>query len=174
MTIMIRIYLILTSLLVAPAMSAEVYKCTAASGDVVFQGDPCRDGDEVKVDIRFGEQQTAEINQLISGSWCEIGTSVVADGTVTLDSAMRKTWIFSERQMVQHISQDQRQYTFKYAIRQSPGYFVIDHPAFGSGQVSWQVRKLTDEQLVISAYGGFTHLSPGTCEVKVARSSKLK
>jgi hypothetical protein len=170
MTIMIRLYLPLASLLVAPSISAEVYKCTAASGDVVFQGEPCRGGDEVKVDIRFGEQQAVDINQLISGSWCEIGTSVVADGTVTLDSAMRKTWIFSERQMVQHISQGQRQDTFKYAIRQTPGSFVIDHPAFGSGQVSWQVRKLTDEQLVISAYGGFTHLSPGNCDVKVARS----
>ncbi|MDR6985138.1 hypothetical protein J2X32_003795 [Rheinheimera pacifica] len=170
MTIMIRLYLLLASLLVAPYVSAEVYKCTAANGDVVFQGEPCRSGSEVKVDIRFGEQQVVDINQLISGSWCEIGTSVVADGTVTLDNAMRKTWIFSERQMVQHISQGQRQDTFKYAIRQTPGSFVIDHPAFGSGQVSWQVRKLTDEQLVISAYGGFTHLSPGNCEVKVARA----
>ena len=170
MTIIIRLYLPLVSLLVAPYISAEVYKCTAANGDVVFQGEPCRGGDEVKVDIRFGEQQAVDISQLISGSWCEIGTSVVADGTVTLDSAMRKTWIFSERQMVQHISQGQRQDTFKYAIRQTPGSFVIDHPAFGSGQVSWQVRKLTDEQLVIAAYGGFTHLSPGNCDVKVALS----
>lgn len=170
MTIIIRLYLPLVSLLVAPYISAEVYKCTAANGDVVFQGEPCRGGDEVKVDIRFGEQQAVDISQLISGSWCEIGTSVVADGTVTLDSAMRKTWIFSERQMVQHISQGKRQDTFKYAIRQTPGSFVIDHPAFGSGQVSWQVRKLTDEQLVIAAYGGFTHLSPGNCDVKVALS----
>ena len=170
MTRMMPLYVLLTTLLLAPYASAEVYKCTAANGDVVFQGEPCRGGDEVKVDIRFGEQQTTDVAQLITGSWCEIGTSVVADGTVTLDSAMRKTWIFSERQMVQHISQGQRQDTFKYAIRQTPGSFVIDHPAFGSGQVSWQVRKLTDEQLVISAYGGFTHLSPGNCEVKVASS----
>ena len=147
---------------------ADVYKCTDAVGEVVFQGEPCRKGDEVKLDIRFAETQQQAVENLISGSWCEVGTSSVADGTVQQDAILRKTWIFTERQMVQHISQGQRQDTFRYPIRQFPGSFVIDHPAFGSGQVSWQVKKLTDEQLVIAAYGGFTHLAAGNCEIAVA------
>lgn len=168
MTIMTRLIVLLAAALLTPHVQAEVYKCTETSGEVVFQGEPCRSGEEVKVDIRFGEQQTVDVSQLIAGSWCEIGTSGVAEGTIMQDSAMRKTWIFSERQMVQHISQGQRKDTFKYAIRQAPGSFVIDHPAFGSGQVSWQVKKLTDDQLVIAAYGGYTHLSPGDCDMKMA------
>ena len=31
-----------------------------------------------------------------------------------------------------------------------------------------QVKKLTDDQLVIAAYGGFTHLSVGNCEMAMA------
>ncbi|MBZ9613360.1 DUF4124 domain-containing protein [Rheinheimera maricola] len=167
---MMRLFVLLAAVLLTPQVFADVYKCTDSDGEVVFQGEPCRSGEEVKMDIRFAKQQTNDVGQLISGSWCEIGTSGVSEGTIMQDSAMRKTWIFSERQMVQHISQGQRKDTFKYAIRQAPGSFVIDHPAFGSGQVSWQVKKLTDEQLVIAAYGGFTHLSPGDCELKTASS----
>ncbi len=167
MTIMGRFLLLIAAVLVQPAV-AEVYKCTDDSGEVVFQGEPCRSGVEVKLDIRFSEQPKAAVNQLIAGSWCEIGTSDIAEGDVQHDSAMRKTWTFSERQMVQQISQGQRQDTFRYPIRQSPGSFVVDHPAFGSGQVSWQVRKLTDNQLVIAAYGGFTHLSAGNCDLVLA------
>ena len=165
---MMRIFVMLATVFLTPQVSAEVYKCTQPNGEAVFQGEPCRSGEEVKIDIRFSEQQTVDVGQLISGSWCEIGTSVVAHGDITQDSAMRKTWIFTERQMVQLISQGQRKDTFKYPIRQAPGSFVIDHPAFGSGQVSWQVKRLTDEQLVIAAYGGFTHLSPGNCDMKMA------
>jgi hypothetical protein len=168
MKIMMRLLVLLSFIMATNAAQADVYKCTQANGEVLFQGEPCRSGDEVKVDIRFGEQKAVDVSQLVSGTWCEIGTSGVADSTIMQDSALRKTWIFSERQMVQHISQGQRQDTFKYSIRQEPGSFVIDHPAFGSGQVSWQVKKLTDEQLVIAAYGGFTHLSPGECDLKMA------
>lgn len=164
----LRFGLVLSSLCLLHPALANVYKCTDTTGEVVFQGEPCRQGEQVKLDIRFAEQQQQAVELLISGSWCEIGTSNVPDGTVQQDSALRKTWIFSERQMVQHISQGQRLDTFKYPIRQAPGSFVIDHPAFGSGQVSWQVKKLTDEQLVIAAYGGFTHLTAGNCEIAMA------
>ncbi|HBN89007.1 DUF4124 domain-containing protein [Rheinheimera aquimaris] len=164
----LRFWLVLSCTYIMQPAQADVYKCTDATGEVVFQGEPCRKGDEVKLDIRFSEQQQQAVEQLISGSWCEVGTSNVPDGTVQQDNALRKTWIFSERQMVQHISQGKRLDTFKYPIRQSPGSFVIDHPAFGSGQVSWQVKKLTDDQLVIAAYGGFTHLAAGNCEIAMA------
>ncbi|NRQ43520.1 DUF4124 domain-containing protein [Rheinheimera sp. YQF-2] len=170
MTIIARFLIVLGSACMMQPVVAEVYKCTDSTGEVVFQGEPCRSGDEVKLDIRFAEQSQQAVDNLIAGSWCEVGTSDVPDGMVQQDSAMRKTWIFSERQMVQHISQQQRMDTFKYAIRQSPGSFVIDHPAFGSGQVSWQVKKLTDDQLVLAAYGGFTHLSAGNCEIAMART----
>lgn len=168
MTILVRFLLLLAVAAYTGQAAADVYKCTADNGEVVFQGEPCRAGDEVKLDIRFSEQPKQQVSQLIAGSWCEIGTSQVAEGKVQHDSAMRKTWIFSERQMVQQISQGQRHDTFSYPIRQSPGSFVVDHPAFGSGQVSWQVRKLTDNQLVIAAYGGFTHLSAGDCDLVMA------
>ena len=167
---MMRLLVLLSFIMATNAAQADVYKCTQANGEVLFQGEPCRSGDEVKVDIRFGEQKTLDVSQLVSGTWCEIGTSGVADSTIMQDSALRKTWIFSERQMVQHISQGQRKDTFKYSIRQEPGSFVIDHPAFGSGQVSWQVKKLTEDQLVLAAYGGFTHLSAGNCEIAMART----
>lgn len=165
---MVRFCILLSSICMMQAVVAEVYKCTDANNEVVFQGEPCRAGDEVKLDIRFAEQPQQAVSNLISGSWCEIGTSNLPDGTVQQDNALRKTWIFSERQMVQHISQEQRLDTFKYPIRQSPGSFVIDHPAFGSGQVSWQVKKLTEDRLVLAAYGGFTHLSAGNCEIAMA------
>ncbi|MGP9799497.1 DUF4124 domain-containing protein [Rheinheimera sp. NSM] len=168
MKIIARILMVLGSACMMQPVVAEVYKCTDSSGEVIFQGEPCRSGDEVKLDIRFAEQPQQSVNNLIAGSWCEVGTSDIPDGVVQQDTAMRKTWIFSERQMVQHISQEQRLDTFKYPIRQTPGSFVIDHPAFGSGQVSWQVKKLTDEQLVLAAYGGFTHLSAGNCEIAMA------
>ncbi|MBU1310320.1 MAG: DUF4124 domain-containing protein [Gammaproteobacteria bacterium] len=168
MTIAARfLLLVMATVLVQPA-NADVYKCTDSNGEVVFQGDPCRAGAEVKLDIRFAEPQQQAVEQLVTGSWCEIGTSTVASGNVQQDSALRKTWVFTERQMVQQISQGQREDTFRYPIRQSPGSFVIDHPAFGSGQVSWQVRTLTDSQLVISAYGGFTHLTAGDCDLVMA------
>jgi hypothetical protein len=170
MKIIARFLVVLGSACMMQPVVAEVYKCTDSSGEVIFQGEPCRGGDEVKLDIRFAEQPQQSVNNLIVGSWCEMGTSDVPDGVVQQDTAMRKTWIFSERQMVQHISQEQRMDTFKYPIRQAPGSFVIDHPAFGSGQVSWQVKKLTDEQLVLAAYGGFTHLSAGNCEIAMARA----
>ena len=165
---MMRLLVLLSFIMATNAAQADVYKCTQANGEVLFQGEPCRSGDEVKVDIRFGEQKSVDVSQLVSGTWCEIGTSGVADSTIMQDSALRKTWIFSERQMVQHISQEQRLDTFKYPIRQSPGSFVIDHPAFGSGQVSWQVKKLTEDRLVLAAYGGFTHLTAGDCELVLA------
>jgi hypothetical protein len=168
MTIIMRLFAVLCSFYMMQPAAAEVYKCTDSQGEVVFQGEPCRQGDELKLDIRFAEQPQQTVDQLISGSWCEIGTSTVPGGTVQRDSALRKTWIFSQYQMVQHISQEQRLDTFKYPIRQSPGSFVIDHPAFGSGQVSWQVKTLTDDQLVIAAYGGFTHLTSGNCEMVMA------
>lgn len=168
MKIIARFLMVLGSACMMQPVVAEVYKCTDSSGEVIFQGEPCRSGDEVKLDIRFAEQPQQSVNNLIAGSWCEVGTSDIPDGVVQQDTAMRKTWIFSERQMVQHISQEQRLDTFKYPIRQAPGSFVIDHPAFGSGQVSWQVKKLTDEQLVLAAYGGFTHLSAGNCEIAMA------
>jgi len=168
MTIIMRLIVVLTSFGIMQSAVAEVYKCTDAVGEVVFQGEPCLQGDEVKLDIRFAEQSAEEVNHLISGSWCEIGTSNVPDGTIQRDNALRKTWIFSEYQMVQHVSQDQRLDTFKYPIRQAPGSFVINHPAFGSGQVSWQVKKLTEQQLVLAAYGGFTHLTAGNCEIAMA------
>lgn len=164
----VRFCLVLCGVCMMQPAMAEVYKCTDSSGEVVFQGEPCRQGDEVKLDIRFAETAQDNVNNLIAGSWCEVGTSSVIDGTVHQDSALRKTWVFSERQMVQHISQEQRMDTFKYPIRQSPGSFVIDHPAYGSGQVNWQVKKLTSEQLVIAAYGGFTHLTAGNCEIAMA------
>lgn len=164
----VRFGLLLSGVCMMQPVVAQVYKCTDANDEVVFQGEPCRKGDEVKLDIRFAEQPQQTVSNLISGSWCEIGTSNVPDGTVQQDSALRKTWIFTERQMVQHISQDQRLDTFRYVIRQAPGSFVIDHPAFGSGQVSWQVKTLTDDRLVIAAYGGFTHLSAGNCEMAMA------
>lgn len=168
MTIAARFLLLTTAVLLAQPAIADVYKCTDNNGEVVFQGDPCRAGAEVKLDIRFAEQQRQTVEQLIVGSWCEIGTSTVAGGNVQQDNAMRKTWIFTERQMVQHITQGQRQDTFRYPIRQNPGSFVVDHPAFGSGQVNWQVRTLTDSKLVIAAYGGFTHLTAGDCDLVMA------
>ncbi|MDP5135800.1 DUF4124 domain-containing protein [Rheinheimera baltica] len=168
MTKILRLWLILSSVCILQPAVADVYKCTDEAGEVVFQGEPCRQGEEVKLDIRFAEQTEQAVDNLITGSWCEIGTSSVLGGTVEQDNALRKTWIFSERQMVQHVSQDQRMDTFKYPIRQEPGSFVVDHPAYGSGQVSWQVKKLTDDQLVIAAYGGFTHLSVGNCEMAMA------
>lgn len=163
--------IVLSIIFIATPAMADVYKCTSAAGEVVFQGEPCRKGDEVKLDIRFAENAKGAVDNLISGSWCEVGTSNVADGLVQQDTALRKTWIFSDRQMVQHITQGQRLDTFKYQIRQSPGSFVIDHPAFGSGQVSWQVKKLTDDKLVIAAYGGFTHLTAGNCEIAMASTA---
>jgi hypothetical protein len=168
MTTIVRVVAVLAGLGFLLPASANVYKCTDSAGEVVFQGEPCRVGEEVKLDIRFAEQSTEAVDSLISGSWCEIGTSNVPDGTIQRDSALRKTWIFSQHQMVQHISQDQRLDTFKYPIRQTAGSFVIDHPAFGSGQVNWQVKKLTEQQLVIAAYGGYTHLTAGNCEIAMA------
>jgi hypothetical protein len=168
MTMIVRILVVLAGVALMQPASANVYKCTDAGGEVVFQGEPCRVGEEVKLDIRFAEQSTQAVDNLITGSWCEIGTSNVPEGTIQRDSAMRKTWIFSSHQMVQHISQDQRLDTFKYPIRQTAGSFVIDHPAFGSGQVNWQVKKLTEQQLVIAAYGGYTHLTAGNCEMAMA------
>ncbi|MBU2112378.1 MAG: DUF4124 domain-containing protein [Gammaproteobacteria bacterium] len=168
MTIIGRFLLLSVAVMISQPAVAEVYKCTDSSGEVVFQGEPCRSGDEVKLDIRFAEQPQQTVNQLIAGSWCEIGTSNVPDGNIQQDTALRKTWVFSERQMEQHISQGQRQDVFRYPIRQTTGSFVIDHPAFGSGQVNWQVRKLTDNQLVIAAYGGYTHLSAGDCDMVMA------
>lgn len=170
MKIMVRTIITLC-LLSGSAAMADVYKCTDNTGEVVFQGEPCREGSQVKVDIRFGEQQTDTVPGLITGSWCEVGTSTQLSGTVFRDNALRKTWIFSERQMVQHISQNQRADTFKYPIRQMPGAFVIDHPAFGNGDVNWQVKRLTDEQLIIAAYGGYTHLTAGECEITMASSN---
>ncbi|MDX1391702.1 MAG: DUF4124 domain-containing protein [Rheinheimera sp.] len=168
MTTIMRLLAVFAGLgLMMPAY-ANVYKCTDSAGSVVFQGEPCRAGEEVKLDIRFAEQPVHQVDNLIAGSWCEIGTSNVPDGTIQRDNALRKTWIFSQHQMVQHISQDQRLDTFKYPIRQTPGSFVIDHPAFGSGQVNWQVKKLTEQQLVIAAYGGYTHLTAGNCEMAMA------
>lgn len=165
MIIIQRFLIMLGSILFIQPAWAEVYKCTDAAGEVLFQGQPCSQGEQLKLDIRFAEQPQHSVNELVSGSWCEVGTSTVAGGTVQQDDTLRKTWIFSERQMVQHITQNQRHDTFKYYIRQSPGSFVIDHPAFGSGQVSWQVKKLTDEQLILAAYGGYTHLTAGNCEI---------
>jgi hypothetical protein len=168
MTIIMRLIAALSSFCIMHAAFAEVYKCTDAAGEVVFQGEPCRQGEQVKLDIRFSRQPQQDVDNVISGSWCEIGTSTVPDGTVQRDNALRKTWIFSEHQMVQHVSQDQRLDTFKYPIRQAPGSFVINHPAFGSGQVSWQVKKLTEQHLILAAYGGFTHLTAGDCEMVLA------
>ena len=168
MITIVRAILAISAVLIQPALASDIYKCTDSNGEVVFQGEPCRGAEEVKLDIRFAAQPQQEVEQLVTGSWCEIGTSRVAGGSVQQDSAIRKTWIFTERQMVQQISQGQRQDTFRYPIRQSPGSFVVDHPAFGSGQVNWQVRSLSDNQLVIAAYGGFTHLTAGDCELVLA------
>lgn len=165
-----RLLFTMTCLMLASLAQAEVYKCTDTAGEVVFQGEPCRSGNEEKVDMRFGEQTTQNVESLVAGTWCEVGKSKVLDGTLQQDNALRKTWTFTESEMVQHINQGQRSDTFTYAIRQHPGSFVIDHPTFGSGQVNWQVKKLTDKQLVLSAYGDFTHLKAGECEMIMASS----
>ncbi len=167
MIIIIRCFCLLLVLGFSYTVSANVFKCTAADGSVVFQGSPCVTGDEAQIDMLFGEQVTREPMALLEGSWCELGTSKVLDGTVYRDEALSKTWIFAENKMTQHIQQGKRQDTFNYNIRQRTGNFVIDHPAFGSGQVSWHVRRHTDQQLVIAAYGSFTHLTAGECDVAI-------
>mgnify|MGYP006196575157 CR=1 FL=1 len=95
MTIMIRLYLPLVSLLVAPYISAEVYKCTAANGDVVFQGEPCRGGDEVKVDIRFGEQQAVDINQIRALFQQMLAADFSSGVIVSYAGFSSQAWIFA-------------------------------------------------------------------------------
>ncbi|MAD73223.1 MAG: hypothetical protein CML20_00190 [Rheinheimera sp.] len=170
MIIIIRCFCLFFVLGVGQVAHANVYKCTAADGSVVFQGAACISGDQAQIDMLFGEQEASEQIPLLEGSWCELGTSEVLDGTVYRDETMSKTWIFAKHQMTQHIQQGQRQDTFNYNIRQQTGNFVIDHPAFGSGQVSWRVRHHTEQELIIAAYGNFTHLTAGECNVAVARN----
>jgi hypothetical protein len=104
--------------------------------------------------------------------WLAAGASWVLPRccTVYRDETLSKTWVFAEHKMTQHIQQGQRQDTFNYNIRQQTGNFVIDHPAFGSGQVSWHVRRHTENELVIASYGNFTHLTAGECNVAMARN----
>lgn len=170
MIIIIRCFCLLLVLGLTQAAHASVFKCTAADGSVVFQGSACITGDEAQIDMLFGEQQKHEPMAMLAGSWCELGTSKVLDGTVYRDESLSKTWVFAENRMTQHIQQGQRQDTFNYNIRQRTGNFVIDHPAFGSGQVSWHVRRHTERELVIAAYGNFTHLTAGECDVAMARN----
>ncbi|KKO45104.1 hypothetical protein WG68_11755 [Arsukibacterium ikkense] len=167
MIIIIRCFCLLFFLGLSQAASAAVFKCTAEDGNVVFQGSPCVSGTEARIDMLFGEQAVKEPTAILSGSWCELGTSKVLDGTVYRDESLSKTWVFAEHQMTQHIQQGQRQDIFNYNIRQRMGNFVIDHPAFGSGQVSWHVRRYTEQELVIAAYGNFTHLTAGECDVAI-------
>lgn len=170
MKVVLHLTFWLGCLILSAQAQATVYKCTDEMGKVVFQGEPCRNAIEQKLDLRFAEQTPVTIDSLIMGSWCEVGTSAQLTGNLQQDSALRKTWLFTEREMVQQINQGQHADTFKYPIRQQPGSFVIDHAAFGSGEVSWQVKTLTDEQLVIAAYGTFTHLAAGECDVVIASS----
>ncbi|SNY49421.1 hypothetical protein SAMN06297280_1406 [Arsukibacterium tuosuense] len=170
MITIIRCFCLLFFLGLAQVVDASVFKCTAADGSVVFQGSPCISGDEAQIDMLFGEQEQRKPMAMLAGSWCELGTSKVLDGTVYRDEALSKTWVFAEHQMTQHIQQGQRQDTFNYNIRQQTGNFVIDHPAFGSGQVSWHVRRHTEQELVIAAYGNFTHLTAGECNVAMVRN----
>lgn len=171
MKIVLYLTLWISFSLMSANVQAAVYKCTDNTGNVVFQGEPCRDAEELKLDLRFAEQIPETIDRLIIGSWCEVGTSEILVGNLQRDSALRKTWQFTEREMVQHIEQGKHADTFKYAIRQQPGSFVIDHAAFGNGQVNWQVKTLTDERLVIAAYGGFTHLAAGECDSVMANAN---
>lgn len=170
MITIIRCFCLLFILGLSQVAHASVFKCTAEDGSVVFQGSPCITGEEAKIDMLFGEREEREPMALLDGSWCELGTSTVMNGTVYRDEALSKTWVFAENQMTQHIQQGQRQDTFNYNIRQQKGNFVIDHPAFGSGQVDWRVRRHTEQELVIAAYGNFTHLTAGECEVAMVRN----
>ena len=170
MITIIRCFCLLLALSFTAEVNASVFKCTAADGSVVFQGSPCVSGDEAKIDMLFGEREVRDPSPLLAGSWCELGTSKVLDGTVYRDETLSKTWIFAEHKMTQHIQQGQRQDTFNYNIRQQTGNFVIDHPAFGNGQVSWHVRRHTENELVIAAYGNFTHLTAGECDVAMVRN----
>ncbi|WP_213997784.1 DUF4124 domain-containing protein [Arsukibacterium sp.] len=170
MITIIRCFCLLLVLGLSTEVNASVFKCTATDGSVVFQGSPCITGDEAQIDMLFGEREAHEPMALLTGSWCELGTSKVLDGTVYRDETLSKTWVFAEHKMTQHIQQGQRQDTFNYNIRQQTGNFVIDHPAFGSGQVSWRVRRHTGQELVIAAYGNFTHLTAGECDVAVVRN----
>jgi hypothetical protein len=171
MKLVLQLAFWLGCIFVSTNLQAAVYKCTEATGNVVFQGEPCRDALEQKLDLRFAEQNAGTVDTLIIGSWCEVGTSAHLAGNLQHDSALRKTWQFTEREMVQQIDQGQHADTFKYAIRQQPGSFVIDHAAFGNGEVSWQVKTLTEDKLVIAAYGSFTHLAAGECDAVLARSN---
>jgi hypothetical protein len=172
MIIIIRCFCLLFFLGFSQVVSASVFKCTAADGSVVFQGAACISGDEARINMLFGEQMVNEPMALLNGSWCELGKSTVLGGTVYRDEALRKTWIFDEHEMTQHIQQGQRQDTFNYNIRQHTGKFVIDHPAFGNGQVNWHVRRHTEQELVIAAYGSFTHLTVGECDITVVSTKK--
>ncbi|MBV2129352.1 DUF4124 domain-containing protein [Rheinheimera sp. SM2107] len=170
MITIIRCFCFLLVLGWAMQVHASVFKCTAADGSVVFQGSPCVSGDEAQINMLFGEREAQKPLALLAGSWCELGTSKVLDGTVYRDETLSKTWVFAENKMTQHIQQGQRHDTFNYNIRQQTGNFVIDHPAFGSGQVSWHVRRYTEQELVIAAYGNFTHLTAGECDVAMVRN----
>lgn len=166
-----RCFLLLGLLLTSPGLLANVFKCTDANGEVVFQDRPCNGGDELRLDMLFGERQHDMANTIVQGSWCEVGTSRVLDGTLYRDNVVSRTWVFSENQMTQHVQQGQRQDTFSYPIRQAPGQFVVDHPTFGSGQVNWQVRRHNEQELVLAAYGDFTHLTPGECEMSLVTTN---
>ncbi|MDX1537133.1 MAG: DUF4124 domain-containing protein [Arsukibacterium sp.] len=171
MITIIRCFCLILVLGLTTEVDASVFKCTAADGSVVFQGSPCVTGDEeAQINMLFGEREARDPLPLLAGSWCELGTSKVLDGTVYRDETLSKTWVFAENKMTQHIQQGQRQDTFNYNIRQQTGNFVIDHPAFGSGQVSWHVRRHTENELVIAAYGNFTHLTAGECNVAMVRN----
>lgn len=170
MITIIRCFCLLLVLGFTTQVTANVFKCTAADGSVVFQGSPCISGDEAQINMLFGEREKSEPLAPLAGSWCELGTSKVLDGTVYRDETLSKTWVFAEHKMTQHIQQGQRSDTFNYNIRQQTGNFVIDHPAFGSGQVSWHVRRHTEQELVIAAYGNFTHLTAGECNVAMVRN----
>ncbi|WNO59500.1 DUF4124 domain-containing protein [Rheinheimera sp. MMS21-TC3] len=172
MKLILHCTFLLSCMFLSASLQASVYKCTDDEGKVVFQGEPCREAEELLLDLRFAEQKTSDtVDKLITGSWCEVGTSQQLASTLQRDSALRKTWLFTEREMVQHIEQGQHSDTFKYPIRQQPGSFVINHVAYGNGAVNWHVKTLTEDRLVIAAYGSFTHLAAGDCDTVIASSN---
>lgn len=151
-------------------VQATVYKCTYDTGNIVFQDEPCLHAEEKKLDLRFADKGPEPVGKLIQGSWCEVGTSVEPDGKLQRDSAITKTWQFNENEMVQYIAQGQFEDMVKYAIRQQPGNFIVDNVSFKS-PVNWQVKTLTDQRLIISTSGDYTHLVAGKCDSVMARSN---
>lgn len=171
MKLILHSALLLSCFFLSASLQASVYKCTDTEGSVIFQDEPCRDATGLLVDSQFTEQAPTMITRLVTGSWCEVGTSEQLTSTLQRDSILRKTWQFTEREMVQHIEQGQYANTVKYSIRQQPGSFVINQASYGKAAVNWQVKTLTEDRLVIAANGSFTHFAAGDCDTVIARSN---